>query len=164
MSRTDAELPREPMRIISAKRVAALLAACTSASVSAAMFRSTDKDGVTAYTQFPPASGEPVEIEKQPDPSAETVDAARERFRREREQTFDELQAREEAATLKEKEAADEAKRAENCAAARKNLAGFQNLGPRMIRTPDGRYLRLSQEEVKAEIEKAQGQVETLCK
>jgi len=164
MPRTKDERTHEPMHASAAKLIAVVLSAYGWASASADVYRWVDQDGVTTYTQAPPVSGESVELATPPEPSTNAVDAARERFRREREQTFDELEARKEAEVQEEKQAAKEAKRAEYCSAARENLETFRNLGPRRIRTPDGRFLRLTPDEVKAEIEKTQEQVVTFCK
>jgi hypothetical protein len=151
------------MKNQSAKLVFALLTTSACFSTPAAMYRWVDENGVTVYSQSPPPSGDAVELQGQPAPSAETTDAARERLRDQLTQDFDDEEARSEAEAEKAKQAADEALREENCAAARENLEKFQNLGPRRVLMPDGKTLRLSEDEVQAQITKAQGQVKTFC-
>lgn len=127
------------------------------------MYRWVDENGVTVYSQTPPPSGDAVKLKKQHAPSTEAANAARERLRKQREQAFDADQARKEAEAEQAKQAADDAQRAKNCSGARANLEMFRNLGRRMIRTPDGKIQRLSEEEVKMQIDKARGQIEAHC-
>ena len=144
--------------------VAALIAACTCNPTGAATYRWVDENGVTVYSQSPPPSGDAVTLKKPPPASQKAADAARENLRLEREKAFDEEEDRKAAEAEKAKQAEEEAQGAANCAAARDNLEKFQNLGPRMIRTPDGRVLRLSEDEVQMQVTKALRQVETYCK
>jgi len=151
------------MRKRSAKLFIVVLATCACASAAAAMYRWVDENGVTVYSATPPPSGEAIELQQQSAPSADAVDAARERLQRQRERAFDEEEARKGAAAEQEKQEAEAKFRAENCAAARNNLKKLRDLGPRMLRTSDGRLLRLSEEEVQMQIEKTQGQIEDYC-
>ena len=127
------------------------------------MYRWVDENGVTVYSQTPPPSGDVVRLKKQPAPSTDATEAARERHQRQRERVFDELEGRKDAEAEKSQQVAEAQYRKTNCAAARKNLEAFKNLGPRMIQTPDGKFLRLSEDEVEAQIAKAQDQVKTYC-
>ena len=142
----------------------AFVTICTCGSAAPAMYRWVDENGVTVYSQTPPPSSDAVRLKKQRAPSIDATEAARERHQRQREQVFDELEARKDAEVEKAEQEAEKQRRESSCAAARKNLEAFRNLGPRMIQTPDGRFLRLSEQEVEAQIAKAQGQVNTYCK
>jgi hypothetical protein len=140
---------------------AALLAV---APLRGAMYRWVDEHGQTVYSQSPPPPGNAVRIKPRLGPSADEAKAAQERLQRQIESNFD---AREERKRVVEEQAKkDEAtkQRAEYCAAARKNLETLQNLGPRMVRMPDGEYTRLSENEVAAEIRKTEDEIAKHCK
>jgi hypothetical protein len=131
------------------------------------MYRWVGENGVTVYSQTPPPSGNAVQIKKQPSPSADDASAARDRTKKRREQAFDEGEARQEAEAAQAqqvKKAEDDGRRAANCEAAQANLEKIQNLGRRRVRTPDGTVLRLSEEQVRTQIEKARMQIEDYCK
>lgn len=148
------------------KLVAALLGVCVCAPATPAMYRWVDENGVTVYSQSPPPSGDAVKLKKQRAPGADDAAPTREQLQDRRRQALDEPEARNEAEagrTQQAKRAEDELQRAANCAAARANLETLQNLGRRMIRTPDGRVLRLSEDQVRTQIEKSQMQIEELC-
>lgn len=151
------------MPTISATILFALLTVCAPTSAHATMYRWTDENGVTVYSQSPPPSGDAVRLKKQRAPSTETTKAAQEHLRLQREQAFDEEEARKKADAERAKKETEQAQRAENCTAAQENLAKFQNLGPRMIQTADGRFLRLSEDEIETQITKAQGQIDANC-
>ena len=149
------------------KRVRTLLyAVCVSlVSLPAAsgVYRWVDENGVTVYSQNAPPAGDAVRIKPQPGPSPTDQAAAQERLKTQLEQSMD---AEEESRQVEEeqaKEAEQATAKAGACKAARDNLETLQNLGNRMVRTADGRYLRLSEEEVAAKIKEAQTQVEDYC-
>lgn len=128
------------------------------------MYRWVDENGVTVYSQSPPSSGNAVTLKEPAAPTSETTKAAREQLRSERERAFDEDEDRRTAEAEKAKAAKEAEERAASCAAARENLERFENLGPRMIRTADGKVLRLSEDEVQTQVAKARKQVEAFCK
>jgi phage protein D len=131
------------------------------------MYRWVDENGVTVYSQTPPPAADAVKLKATPPPRAEDAEAARKRLEQQRERVFDEGEARKEAKAEQEKRAKEAQTRhtiAANCEAAKKNLETLQNLGNRMVHTPDGRYLRLSEDEVRTQIEKARRQVKEFCK
>lgn len=130
---------------------------------SAGMYRWVDENGGTVYSQIPPSSGEVVRIKPRPAPDMADQEAARERLKAAMEQSFDAEEEKKQMQEEQAKRAEQQAKRAENCKAARHNLETLQNLGPRMVRNPDGRYLRLSEDEVELKIHKAQQQVNENC-
>ncbi len=143
---------------------AAFLTACACAPAHTAMYRWVDENGVTVYSQTPPPSSNAVKVKKERAPSDEDAAAASKRLEQQREQAFDEEEARKESKAEQETKARAESKRAANCEAARANLENFKNLGRRMVRTPDGSVLRLSEEQVEMEIEKTQMQIEEYCR
>jgi hypothetical protein len=148
------------------KLVAALLGICVCAAATPEMYRWVDENGVTVYSQSPPPFGDAVKIKKQRAPGADDAGATGEQRENRRRQAREESEARSEAEAgraQQAKGAQDEPQRAANCAAARANLQTLQNLGRRMIRTPDGRVLRLSEDQVQTQIEKSQMQIEELC-
>jgi hypothetical protein len=142
----------------------ALLAVSAWLPVSADMYRWVDENGRTVYSQSPPPSGQAVKLKPAPSPPPEEVSAAQERLQRQIESASDAENNRKQGAEEQTKQA-DAAKRlADNCATARKNLETLENLGPRMVRMPDGEYRRLSEDEVAAEIGKTKAQIAEYCK
>jgi len=152
-----------PVGRILARLALLLLGGTAVLAASGAMYRWVDENGVTVYSeQAPPVEGA-VEIDKHAGPSEAEQQAAMERLRRQREQAFDEQEARQDAAAEKAEKAADAKQRAESCSAARSNLQKYQDLGYGMVKTPDGRYQLLSEEEVKVKLDLAQEQIKAFC-
>lgn len=135
----------------------------TATVATAAMYRWVDEHGATLYAEHPPAAADAVEIKKHAGPSEAEVQAAAERLRRQREQAFDEQEQRKAAAALEAEQTAAAQRRAGNCASARGNLQKYQDLGFRMIKTPDGRHQLLSEDEVRIKIELAEQQIKAFC-
>ncbi|MGA7979397.1 MAG: DUF4124 domain-containing protein [Chromatiaceae bacterium] len=141
-----------------------LFAASTCMPLHADMYRWVDENGRTVYSQSPPPDGQAVKLKAAPPPPPAEVSAAQKRLQRQIETSFDDREERKRAAEEQAKKDEAAKRLAENCAAARKNLETLQNLGPRMIRTSDGEYRRLSEEEVAAEIRKTEEQIAKHCK
>lgn len=152
-----------PMPTKRARLVVLFVTFCLCTRATAAMYRWVDENGVTVYSQSPGPNGESIGLKNQPAPRAEDAQAARERTRQQRERALDEGEARQETKTERSKKVGEEKLRAANCEAARNNLYSYQNLGRRMVRTADGRYLRLSEDEIGTQIEKARMQVNEFC-
>ena len=131
---------------------------------NATAYRWVDENGVTVYSQSPPPSGDAVAIQKQPAPSAADAQRARERLRTQLEDAQDKKDDHKRIAA--EEKETDQARqqREDSCRAARKNLEGFENLGRRMVKTTDGEYLRLSEDQVAAQISKARNEIEESCR
>lgn len=129
----------------------------------AGAYRWVDEHGVTVYSQTPRSSGESVQVKEPPGPSAEATEEARERLRQQIEQSFDAREAAKQRASEEAKQAEALAHRTANCTAARRNLETLENLGPRMLRMPDGEYVRLSEEEVETQKKQARKQIEAFC-
>lgn len=143
--------------------LSAVLVSCMCAPSSARVYRWVDENGVTVYSQTPPPAGDWDRLKTRPGPPATDQEAARERLKTRIEESLDAEQERQRAAEEQAKKAEKEAKREQSCNAARQNLETLQNLGTRMVRTPDGRHLRLSEEEVAAKIDEAQRQIKEYC-
>lgn len=133
------------------------LALLLASSAEARMYRWVDDSGMTVYSQSPPPSGEATEINintstAAPPPAPPT-----------------EGQAKEAAAPVKpsgptraEIEASNKIK-AENCTAATSNLTLYENLGNRLVKTPDGLYKRLTEEERQEKILESKKGIEEYC-
>lgn len=152
------------MQAFTATTLCALLLACALPRATAGMYRWVDENGVTVYSQLPPPSGAAVGIRVAPAPSPAEQAAAHERLKGVVEQSFDAAEASKQAAEEQSKKAQEQASRAGNCQAARQNLDTLQNLGARMVRMPDGRYLRLGEDEVAQRRHQAQAQIDELCR
>lgn len=144
-------------------RLAALIPVLLPAAVAADVYRWVDENGVTVYSQWPAPSAESVRVETPAGPSEAAQAAAEARFQQQREQLQDAAEARSAAAEERAQAAALAQQRAENCAKARQNLETLQNLGPRMVRKPNGSYLRMTQDEVAAEMRTAREQIDEYC-
>ena len=131
-------------------------------NADAKMYRWVDENGVTVYSQTPPPSGDATELniaapkpasqpEAEPTTSVEPTDA-----------TQEEKQATEDEEMAKKKAESDKIK-AENCKAARHNLDVYTNIGNRLLKTPDGLYERLSDEEREKRIKQEEGRIKEFC-
>lgn len=129
----------------------------------AEVYRWVGPDGVTVYSRRPPPDARASEIRQAPAPSPEDAQRADERVRAIVEHDFDQRFDAERAAEEAAKQSAVQAQRQTNCAAARKNLEALENLGTRMVRTPDGEYLRLSESDREARMAEARGQIGQNC-
>jgi hypothetical protein len=151
------------MSIRSQTFVLTLVSALATGHPAAEVYRWVDESGVTVYSQRPPPTGDAVRVEKDHAPHARDAQATRERVKAQAEKSFDDQEMRKEAERDESERAQESRRRAENCAAARENLAMFQNLGRRRVRTADGRVLRLTEDQVETQIRKAQAQIEEFC-
>lgn len=157
-------LRRSPPRMsASAMRVVlGCLSLCWAVAGGADLYRSVDEDGVTVYSQSPPASGDAIRLRPPSGPSQAEAEAARERLRRQLEAEQD---AHEDAAMAVEQagEAAGRERQQAACEAARQNQATLEGIGARMLRTPDGELKLLSEEERAALLRETRDQIELLC-
>jgi hypothetical protein len=146
-----------------------LIIACTVISLvwfvsaTARSYRWVDENGVTIYSQSPPPSGKATIIKSPPPTNADP------------DETMKKLKARLDAmeeARKKESEANDKKSSAEksaeikkkNCETSKKNLATLEQSPRVKLKTDDGNYKMLPDEERKAEIEKAKQGIEKYCK
>lgn len=139
-----------------------LLALAWTGAAEARMYRWVDESGTTVYSQSPPASGDATEVKihtPTAPPRSSTGPAA---------QTPPAAEAQPAAETpagepTPEQIAESNRIKAENCTAARHNLEMYTNLGNRLIKTPDGLYKRLTEEERQQKIEESKAQVSEFC-
>jgi hypothetical protein len=146
------------------RHLPALLAALLSCSTAdGAMYRWVDENGVTVYSQTARVGGDAVRIDRQAGPTLAEQQAARAHLQEQLEQSQDAAEAKKAA----EAEAAAKREEAEQrftaCEAARHNLETLRNLGPRMVRTSDGEYKRMTEDEVAAGIDEASRQIKEYC-
>jgi hypothetical protein len=147
----------------SAAHVTVLIAVLAPLTAPADIYRWVDESGVTVYSQWPAPSGDAVRVDTPTGPGEAERAAAEQRLQQQLEQLQD--VADERKATAEERAQAAELarRRTDNCTKARNNLATLQNLGPRMVRKPDGSYARMTQEEVAAEMRTAREQIDEYC-
>ncbi len=127
------------------------------------MYKWVDENGVTVYSQTPPASGKSTEV-KPPPPPAMTPEEAREKLNRTRPRLEDAAEDRE----LAEQKANKKEKVAEayevNCSAARNNLMNWEGNPRKLVGRPDGTYARVTEEERQQKMQEARDLIEKFCK
>jgi len=122
----------------------------------AELYKWTDEQGSTHYSQTPPPSGEVETIKPPPpaDPEAarEQLEQYRETLRREPDNRADRAQAARETAEIAHR----------NCAAARKNLDTYTRY--RSVRNAEGELEVLTDEERLSRLRTAREMIEKYCK
>jgi hypothetical protein len=126
-------------------------------SAEARMYRWVDDSGMTVYSQSPPPSGEATEIKVNtstaaPPPTPSTEGQVKEAAAPEKPT----------GPTKAEIEESNKIK-AENCKAATNNLTLYENLGNKLVKTPDGLYKRLTEEERQQKIQESKKGIEEYC-
>lgn len=140
----------------------ALAAALCFTTAHAEMYRWVDEDGVTHFSQAPPASGTATRLsEPAADPvgNSDTV----QRINQQWQQLQDRQEQRNEQKEQQQDEQQVQARREANCTAARNNLGVLQGPSNRLIRTPGEDYRRLTEEERQERIRKAEEIIERDC-
>lgn len=150
------------------QRRALILAATTAmlvwtASTVAEMYRWVDDDGTTVYSQRPPPDRSANAIAPPPPPNEADVQRAQARLREQTTRDFDAREAAKQQAEEHAKTDQEQAIRASNCATARNNLRTIQTLGARRLKTADGIYRRLSEEERAERAAQMQKAIEENC-
>lgn len=150
------------MRMIIRTLLPLMLAISWTGAADARMYRWVDENGTTVYSQSPPASGEAAEVKintststprKQPatDVATQSSDPSQE-------------SAGKPANGPSKEEIAESNKiKSENCAAAQHNLNLYTSLGNKLVKTPDGLYKRLTEEERQQKIEQSKAQISEFC-
>jgi hypothetical protein len=131
-------------------------------STQAGIYRWVDDEGVTIYSQTKPATGDAVEIKSSSPPPA-SKPAAQKQLDTLQQQTNDAQQKRESRKEEQRAAAEDAQIRRENCEAAKHNLDLYTNLGRRVVKGPDGKYSRPSEEVRQQRIEEAKKSIEEFC-
>ena len=130
--------------------------------VEAAMYRWVDGDGVTHFSQIAPTSGS-FEVIEAPSARAGSEQETLNDLNRQWQEMQDREAARKEAATEKKTEQEHAALRQENCQTARHNLEILQGPPNRLIKTAEGGYRRLTEEERQERIDQAREVMEKNC-
>jgi hypothetical protein len=121
-----------------------------------------DEKGVTHYSQIAPSSGNFETIEAPAPPPAsgqDTVDNLNQQWQ----QMQDREAARKEKAESEKTEQDHEALRQANCQTAKHNLEVLQGPPNRLIKTAEGGYRRLTEEERQERIDQAKEVMEKSC-
>lgn len=129
---------------------------------AAAVYKWVDEQGVTHYSQTPPSTGQ-AQILPPPPPPAEDPDAANRRLGELQERLKKLEEARAKAREETRKKAEEEAARKENCRRARERLAALEPTPRVLMRKPDGRVVRLSDEARLKELDKAREAIKKYC-
>jgi len=127
-------------------------------AADARMYRWVDENGTTVYSQSPPASGEAAEVKVNTSTSTPRQEPATGRSTQSPEST-----KKPAAGPSKAEIAASNKIKSDNCTAARHNVNLYTNLGNRLVKTPDGLYKRLTEEERQQRIEQSQAQITEFC-
>ncbi|MBA1444901.1 MAG: DUF4124 domain-containing protein [Chromatiales bacterium] len=140
--------------------------AAISLAAGAQTYRWVGEDGVTVYSQTPPPSGSAEVIKHRQAPKSNLADteAANKRLNKARQDLEDRREDRKLAKQAQDEQQRAAATRLQNCEVGRSNLRTLTALGNRKLRTPDGEYLRLTEEERQTRMEQARKDIEDNCK
>jgi hypothetical protein len=106
-----------------------------------------DENGQPVYSQFAPGAGRESRTVKPPPPPAEAPEVARQRLQQ-RLQQFEDNREDQAVARKKTAESSAESEQAQQrCATARKNLEVLKGRPRQLYQTPDGKVVRMSEEE-----------------
>ncbi len=132
-------------------------------TVEARMYKWVDSEGVTQYSQSPPVSGTAKEIAPPPLPSATR------KMQKSTTANADSNVKNADKSATKEKDASasdiaeSEKIRKNNCSIAKSNLDLYTNLGKKLLKTPDGLYKRLTEDERQEKIKQSEESVKEFC-
>lgn len=139
------------------------LLALSALGAQAAMYKWTDENGKTVYSQNPPPTGAVEKIQTAPTPT-QSVTEAQKKLQEQLQRIED---RREDRRLAKDKETEASTKAglmARNCETARKNLESLGGPPNRMTRMADGSYKRLTPEERQKQTEEANKQIRENCR
>jgi hypothetical protein len=122
-------------------------------------YKWVDENGVVSYSQTAPKAIEAETISIKPPTQTSSTDE----LDRLKQQLQDIREDKELAAQAAKKAKLESEQKAQNCAAARANLANLQTAGNRMLQTSDGSYLRLSEPERQHRLQLARDQIAANC-
>ncbi|RLJ16644.1 DUF4124 domain-containing protein [bacterium endosymbiont of Escarpia laminata] len=140
--------------------------AAISLAAGAQTYRWVGEDGVTVYSQTPPPSGSAEVIKHRAAPKSNPTDteAAKKSLKKMRQDLEDRREDRKLAKQAQDEQQRTAATRLQNCEVGRSNLRNLTALGNRKLRTQDGEYLRLTEEERQTRMEQARKDIEDNCK
>ncbi len=167
-TRMDAMMNRQPNRVTLPWCGAALLAglllsqALASGVAATEVYKWVDEQGITHYSQHPPAANQAQRLKMPPSPPASPEKTREELGSRLRElEKAREQKSRD--AKRREAEALQAAQRKHNCQAAKNNLTQLQSSPRKRVRDRDGNFVRLTEEQRQGKILEAQKQVRDHC-
>ncbi len=140
-----------------------LAAAWMSAMAAAPLYRWTDENGVTVYSQQPPPGTEATRLTPAPGPSAEENQRAEERLRSLVEQDLDKREDAKRQEQESQEQAELQARRRANCEAAHQNLATLENPQIGRVRTAEGEIRALPDETRALYLEEARRVIQENC-
>lgn len=129
-------------------------------AAEARMYRWVDENGVTVYSQSPPVQGQAEEVKVH---TSTAPPASRTSPPDNGKQADTGNDPATENGPSKQEIAESNRIKAENCKAARHNLDLYQNLGNRLVKTPDGLYKRLTEEQRQEKIQQNQDLIKEYC-
>ena len=137
-------------------------ALCWVATAYGKTYRWVDENGVTVYSQSPPPEGEATVV-KPPPPPATPPDEAWKKLNEQRLKLQDNREDRTEAKEKEQKQEVSEEIRRKNCEISRENLKQLEGLPPRLVRTSDGKYVPITEEDRQKRIKETRDQVKEFC-
>lgn len=129
----------------------------------AEIYKWTDADGETHYTQTPPPAGTESETIEGAPPPAEDPEEIRKGLQEQLDAYDDAKAVRDEDYALQKKHKETLEIIRKNCKTARSNLANLQQGGQKRFMTPEGEVKYLTIEERNRRIEEAEGQIREFC-
>jgi hypothetical protein len=145
------------------KKLALLLALMATATAQAEIYRWVDENGVTVYSEMPPPDGEADRVKTAPAPS-ETPEAMQQQQEAEMQKLEDYREDKELAAEKKQQGQLSKQIDEENCRNAKDNLDKLIAAAKRLVRMPDGNYVRLTEEQRQKHMEEARKIIDEYCK
>ena len=139
-----------------------LCALLVTSSAYAETYRWVDENGVVSYSQTPPPSGQVETLEIRV-PAGISSEEASKRLDGMRQQLEDRREDRKLAQEEKLKAKQEQQRRQQNCEAARNNLQKLEGLGNRLLKTADGEYRRLTEEERQQRMQEARKNIAENC-
>lgn len=144
-------------------KLALLPALMVTATLQAEIYRWVDENGVTVYSKMPPREGSADTVKTPPAPST-PPEAAQRRLETEMQQLEDYREARALAAEKKRKEQLNIQLFEDNCRIAKDNLDNLIAAARRLVRMPDGSYVRLTEEERQRRMGVARNNIDEFCR
>jgi len=145
------------------KKLALLLALLVTATAQAEIYRWVDENGVTVYSEIPPPDGAADTVKTAPAPS-ETPKETQQQLEADMQKLEDYREDKELAAERKQKEELSKQLDEENCRNAKTNLDNLIAAAQRLVRMPDGNYVRLTEEQRQQRMEDARKNIDEYCK
>lgn len=132
-------------------------------STAAGLYKWVDEQGITHYSQQPPATGKFQAIKPPPPPPENAGQEAIERLKAQRQELDERRAARQEAARERQEELESNEAREEACRQARENLAQLEAHNRIALRNADGSYTYLDEEQRQQRIAEMRERVSNYC-